>query len=225
MTCHSRVLNDLVFPLSLTDDTIRQNWERYGHPDGRQEISMGIALPKTIIEGRNRTLTLAVYGLIFGGMLPALVGRWWFGNREKTKDGVNARSAATFFKALTEESGIDDVVASLGKSFEYERRQVSTQEVELAQLEKQIQEKLGAKWDNLKRLAEVEPKFVARRRAFILLHAHLLRLSIQSSTLRKGEFRLHDYRLHVTDHTCRAKRRLASDSDPVKLPPQYRHDA
>lgn len=172
---------------SLTDDTIRQNWERYGHPDGRQEISMGIALPKTIIEGRNRTLTLAVYGLIFGGMLPALVGRWWFGNREKTKDGVNARSAATFFKALTEESGIDDVVASLGKSFEYERRQVSTQEVELAQLEKQIQEKLGAKWDNLKRLAEVEPKFVARRRAFILLHAHLLRLSIQSSTLRKEQ--------------------------------------
>ena len=25
---------------SLTDETIRKNWELYGHPDGRQEVSM-----------------------------------------------------------------------------------------------------------------------------------------------------------------------------------------
>ncbi|GJE83968.1 DnaJ-domain-containing protein [Phanerochaete sordida] len=173
---------------ALTDQTIRENWEKYGHPDGRQEVSMGIALPKTIIEGRNRMLVLAAYGLVFGGMLPALVGRWWFGNRDKTKDGVNARSAAVFFKTLGEESGLDDVVASLGKSFEYERPSKKGSSAELDELEKEIQTTLGAKWTTLKNLAEVEPKqHEARRRAFVLLYAHLLRLPIQSSALRKEQ--------------------------------------
>ena len=57
----------------LTDETIRRNWELYGHPDGRQEVSMGIALPKWIIEGKNNIWVLGVYGILFGGSLPTLV--------------------------------------------------------------------------------------------------------------------------------------------------------
>ncbi|KAI0092659.1 DnaJ-domain-containing protein [Irpex rosettiformis] len=173
---------------ALTDETIKENWEKYGHPDGRQEVSMGIALPKGIIEGRSRMFVLAGYALVFGGFLPALVGRWWFGNREKTKDGVNARSAATFFKSLTEESSIDDVVASLGKSFEYERSAVSKQAKEIDELEEEIEKALGQKWNTLKSLAEILPKqYQARRRAFILLYAHLLRLPIPGASLRKEQ--------------------------------------
>ncbi|KAI0337570.1 DnaJ-domain-containing protein [Trametopsis cervina] len=173
---------------ALTDETIRENWEKYGHPDGRQEVSMGIALPKGIIEGRNRMFVLAAYALIFGGMLPALVGRWWFGNREKTKDGVNARSAATFFKGLGEESGIDEVIATLGKSFEWERPSTSKHGQELDELEQRIEKALGQKWDTLKSLAEITPKqHQARRRAFILLYAHLLRIPVSSGPLRQEQ--------------------------------------
>jgi translocation protein SEC63 len=57
----------------LTDENIRKNWELYGHPDGRQEVSMGIALPQWIIEGKNNKWVLGVYALIFGGALPILV--------------------------------------------------------------------------------------------------------------------------------------------------------
>ena len=57
----------------LTDETIRKNFELYGHPDGRQEVSMGIALPKWIVESSNNIWVLGVYGLIFGVALPAMV--------------------------------------------------------------------------------------------------------------------------------------------------------
>ncbi|KAI0773666.1 DnaJ-domain-containing protein [Fomes fomentarius] len=172
---------------SLTDENIRKNWELYGHPDGRQEVSMGIALPKWIIESNNNIWVLGAYGLIFGGALPALVGRWWFGNRQKTKDGVHARSAAAFFKNLTEESGIDDVAGSLGRTFEWElpASKVRKADAELAQLEKQIKEELEDKWDELVKLAEAAPgKFKKRRRAFTLLYAHLLRLPVSNTTLQ-----------------------------------------
>jgi len=59
--------------LSLTDETIRKNYEDYGHPDGRQEISMGIALPRWIVEAQNNIWVLGVYGLLFGISLPAMV--------------------------------------------------------------------------------------------------------------------------------------------------------
>jgi hypothetical protein len=58
---------------SLTDENIRKNWELYGHPDGRQEMSMGIALPHWIVEGRNNIWVLSFYALAFGGALPLLV--------------------------------------------------------------------------------------------------------------------------------------------------------
>ncbi|KAI0352788.1 DnaJ-domain-containing protein [Trametes cingulata] len=175
---------------ALTDETIRNNWLNYGHPDGRQEVSMGIALPKWIVESGNNIWVLGAYGVIFGGALPAIVGRWWFGNREKTKDGVHARSAATFFKGLSEESGIDDVTSTLGKSFEWElpKAKLGKAEAELAQLETQIKEKLNGKWDELVKLAEAIPKeHESRRRAFILLYAHLLRLPVQNATLQKEQ--------------------------------------
>lgn len=34
---------------------------------------MGIALPKWVIEGKNNIWVLGIYGIIFGGALPALV--------------------------------------------------------------------------------------------------------------------------------------------------------
>ncbi|KAI0759710.1 DnaJ-domain-containing protein [Trametes elegans] len=178
---------------ALTDETIRKNWELYGHPDGRQEVSMGIALPKWIVESGNNVWVLGAYGVIFGGALPAIVGRWWFGNREKTKDGVHTRSAAAFFKDLSEEAGIDEVTSTLGKAYEWElpKANLNKADDELARLEQQIKEKLADKWGDLLKLAEAVPKeHQSRRRALILLYAHLLRLPVQHPTLQKEQTRV-----------------------------------
>lgn len=98
-----------------------------------------------------------------------------------------ARSAAVFFKNLTEESGMDDVTTSLSKSFQWElTAKMVKADGELTQLEKQIKEKLDGKWDDLVRLAEASKEFENRRKAFILLYAHLLRLPVTNATLQKG---------------------------------------
>jgi translocation protein SEC63 len=54
---------------------IRRNYEVYGHPDGKQEMSMGIALPKWIVESQNNVYVLGAYGLLFGICLPYFVVR------------------------------------------------------------------------------------------------------------------------------------------------------
>ncbi|KAG1762805.1 translocation protein sec63 [Suillus placidus] len=175
---------------SLTDETIRRNWELFRHPDGQQEVSMGIALLKWVIEGKNIIWVLGVYGILFGGALLTLVGRWWFGNRQKTKDGINTKIAAAFFKARTDNSGMKEVIGALGQAYRWETTWAGTA-VGLEELEEQIDEKMGDRWREVKDLVAPGGKCEwTEQRALVLLYAHFLRLNIGDGALKQEQTRL-----------------------------------
>ncbi|KAJ6591853.1 Sec63 Brl domain-containing protein [Mycena vulgaris] len=156
---------------SLTDPVIRENLEKYGNPDGRQELTMGIALPAWIVAGHNSIWVLGVYGILVGGVLPALVGRWWFGTRQKTKDGIHSLSAAAFFKTLTEESTEADVIRVLAAAYPFERVPSVKQSTDA--LEAEVSAAVGpTAW------AAIAGEDARQRRAMVLLYAHLLRLDV-----------------------------------------------
>lgn len=180
----------LTISTSLTDEKIKENWLKYNNPDGPQSTSMGIALPKWIIEGKNTIWVLCAYGVMFGGALPALVGRWWFGNRQKTKDGIQAESAAAFFKSIKEESSVEEVVSALGKAYKWEIAAIKPN-AELDELEKAIGAQLGSGWTEIQKLmldynGELHE---SRKRALVLLYAHLLRLELHDAGLKKRRSR------------------------------------
>ncbi|PPQ71741.1 hypothetical protein CVT24_006505 [Panaeolus cyanescens] len=177
---------------ALTDEKIKENWIKYNHPDGPQSTTMGIALPSWIVAGKNNIWVLGAYGLIFGGALPALVGRWWFGSRQKTKDGVHAQSASTFFKSIREESTMEEVVAALGKAYKWDlppQAAKVTKSPELDDLESQISTKLGSKWAEIKKLTRGYDDSIdaSRLKGLVLLHAHLHRIPVKDSSLRKQQ--------------------------------------
>lgn len=65
-----RVHSHCIFLNRLTDDDIRKNYEQYGHPDGKQSFSMGVALPRSLVEGGNSKFVLIFYAIVFGFGLP-----------------------------------------------------------------------------------------------------------------------------------------------------------
>ena len=146
---------------------------------------MGIAIPIQFIEGKNNVWVLGLYALIFGFSLPALVGKWWFGNQRKTKDGVNATTAASFFLSVKEEWGIDELVGVLGKGFAKELQLNSGSVDELNRLEAKVREGLGEAWAPTVNAAGVRNNAGAKR-AFILVSAHLLRIPVVNQSLRNG---------------------------------------
>jgi len=152
---------------------------------------MGIALPKWIVESQNNVYVLGFYGLLFGGALPLLVGRWWFGNRQKTKDGVNAKSAAGFFKGVPEEGSVHDVVGVVGKAFEWEGpSSLSKGNAGLEEVEKKVEaSSVGEEFKTVKKLARnVDGKLTPRRwRGLVLLFAHLGRVDVGSEELKKEQ--------------------------------------
>ncbi|CAH2350374.1 protein translocation protein Sec63p [[Candida] railenensis] len=89
---------------ALTDEVTRNNFLRYGHPDGPQEIKHGIAIPKIFVEGKYSSLMIVVYFLLIGGVLPFIVGSWWNNVKTHTKRGLHIDTAALFARKLADKS-------------------------------------------------------------------------------------------------------------------------
>lgn len=93
---------------ALTDKEARENWEKYGNPDGPTATTFGIALPKWLVSKEYGLWVLAFYGLIFMIILPVSVvslalemaeignfreksifqGMWWYSSIKYSADKV-----------------------------------------------------------------------------------------------------------------------------------------
>ncbi|EST06776.1 DnaJ [Kalmanozyma brasiliensis GHG001] len=176
---------------SLTDDTIRKNFELYGHPDGKQEMSMGIALPRWVIEGQNNIYVLGMYAVVLGVGLPFLVARWWYGSRSKTKDGIVNTTAQTYFQHLRDDTNASRIFALLAISEEFNDPSLDKlgpkhkDEAALAKLEAQIRERLaeyGPEWHLITSF-----KNASIRKALLMLYAHTLRIDTGNKRLEQDK--------------------------------------
>ncbi|RKP38949.1 Sec63 Brl domain-containing protein [Dimargaris cristalligena] len=104
----------------LTDDAARENYEKYGHPDGRQSYDMVIALPQWLVESQSSPYVLALYGLLFGILMPIYVGLWWSRSKQLTKEGLHNKTMGLYFKELKEGVHVADMIDLLTASTEYE---------------------------------------------------------------------------------------------------------
>ncbi|CUM64316.1 uncharacterized protein PRCAT00001916001 [Priceomyces carsonii] len=89
---------------ALTDETTRDNFLKYGHPDGPQEIFHGIAIPKFLVEGKYSPVMIVVYFLLIGFFLPLIVGTWWKNVKSHTRKGLHVDTAALFTRKLADKN-------------------------------------------------------------------------------------------------------------------------
>lgn len=118
-------------------------------------------------------------------------GRWWFGSRQRTKDGVNTLTAAAFFKSLNDESSMKEIVATVGKSYTWESQGAKGAEKELQKLEDTVSGTMGKEWADIIKLAEARKGaegYQSRKRALVLLYSHFLRLTLTNDTLKRGSY-------------------------------------
>lgn len=146
---------------------------------------MGIALPSWIVEGKNNIWVLGFYAVLIGGLLPGMVGRWWFGSRGKTKDGIETKTAEGFWKGVEEASGISDIVKVVGSAFKYESQTKSAGD--LGKVEEKIEKRVGDEWKEMSKTVANDEK---AQRALALLYAHFLRLDLGSKALEQGGYSL-----------------------------------
>ncbi|EEQ39577.1 DnaJ domain family protein [Clavispora lusitaniae] len=89
---------------ALTDEVTKNNLKLYGHPDGKQDITHGIAIPKFLVEGKYSPFMIVIYFLLIGVLLPALVGSWWNNVKSYTRKGLHIETATLFVRKLTDKN-------------------------------------------------------------------------------------------------------------------------
>lgn len=85
---------------ALTDEAMKENFLKFGNPDGPAEVKHGIALPKILVEGSTSPLLVVIYILLIAVILPLYVGKWWTGVKDHTKNGIHTGTASRFLKYM-----------------------------------------------------------------------------------------------------------------------------
>ncbi|KAL9586527.1 MAG: hypothetical protein Q9212_000835 [Teloschistes hypoglaucus] len=180
---------------ALTDEEIRNNYIQYGHPDGKQSFSIGIALPKLIIAEGNGKYVLLVYGLLLGVLLPYVVGKWWYGTQKMTKDGVLLASAGNLFREYREDITDGGVVNALTCGEEYKDVLAGSKADDgLGKVEKGVgaSQNFGPGACGLAPLDQqtLQNSDGIRRKVLALLWAYLGRVSLEDPTLDDEKYEI-----------------------------------
>ncbi|KAI8343707.1 Sec63 Brl domain-containing protein [Chlamydoabsidia padenii] len=165
----------------LTDEDTRKNYEQYGHPDGKQSFSMGVALPRALVEGGNSKLVLLFYAIAFGLGLPFYIANWWNSSRRQTKDGILNSTMGVLVKGLKENDGFKELIKVLSGAHEFKENVAvhPDEETILKRLDNVIRDELENRFgEKYERLDDSVPCY--RRKACTLLYAYLLRLDLSA---------------------------------------------
>ena len=175
---------------TLTDEDIRKNYELYGHPDGKQSFSIGIALPHFLVTDGNGKFVLLFYGSLLGVLLPYLLGSWWYGTQRMTKENILLSSAGKLFKEYKEDFSATSVVSAISSGDEFaEARGGSNATSGLSTIEKNVladDVTLKLSKEDRRKLQDLDDE--TRRKTLALLWAHLGRIDLDDATLNAGVF-------------------------------------
>jgi translocation protein SEC63 len=179
---------------ALTDEDIRNNYIQFGHPDGKQSFSIGIALPTWIVSEGNGKYVVLVYALLLGVLLPYLVGTWWYGTQRMSKEKILIESANNLFQEYEENITEGGIVGALSSGVEYcHAFKGHKADSGLGKVESRILAPgeittyaAGLSASDKTKLEELDGG--ARRKALALLWAYLGRVELEDSTLDQEKY-------------------------------------
>ncbi|KAI5285759.1 secretory subunit, partial [Ascosphaera aggregata] len=181
---------------ALTDEEVRNNYLQYGHPDGKQTYSIGIALPKFIVTEGNGKYVLIVYGALLGVLLPYFVGKWWYGSQKYTREKVLNESAGNVVREYKDGMTENAIIGVLSSGAEFDELFPGHKaENGLSKAEKKVFEILEPKEREFLNKQEES----VRRKALALLWAYLGRIDLDEPMLEQERFSVAPVALTLND--------------------------
>jgi len=190
----------------LTNEEARKNYEEFGNPDGRQSISLGIALPAWLAESKNSFIVLVLYCSVFAVALPIFVHKWWKNSKSYTRDKLLQTTMAKFYHEVKEKTSINGLLDIIARSPEFECNKVQNANMGVFSIEEaltELSEKVkismsnfssSERWDKTKKYRQDHPRAF---RTALLLNAHLYRVQIDNPKLQEEQESVVEYALRL----------------------------
>ncbi|KAJ8902456.1 hypothetical protein NDN08_006861 [Rhodosorus marinus] len=108
---------------ALTDAVGKENYQKYGNPDGPMRSSINLALPSVMEDHGNLILMIYLSSLIV--VLPAFVVLWWRSNSDKLATSISVNTYRYFLVVLHASGRWRDLLAAFASAFEFEHMGVN----------------------------------------------------------------------------------------------------
>mmetsp|Transcript_20638 Transcript_20638/g.30326 ORF Transcript_20638/g.30326 Transcript_20638/m.30326 type:complete len:642 (-) Transcript_20638:83-2008(-) len=153
---------------ALTDVTARENWEKYGNPDGKQSLEVSIGLPTLLLDTNNRNLILMVYLIIMVIVIPSVVYKYYSDSSKYGEKNVMYETYSWYHHNLSEHTLVKTLPEIFAGSAEFREDNMPRTQAERDEVTKVM---------GLVRSQMLKPKMnhpvLIKGNCF--LHAHLLR--------------------------------------------------
>lgn len=153
---------------ALTDPVSKENFEKYGNPDGKQSLEVSIGLPSFLLDSQNRNLVLMVYLLTMVVGIPFAVWRYYSDSSKFGEKDVMYDTYSWFHHTLNEHTTIKSLPEVFAGSAEFRSQnmpETSSEKEEIASLMSKVRSQMQKPKYN-------HPVCV---KGNVLLHGHLLR--------------------------------------------------
>jgi len=153
---------------ALTDEASKENYEKFGNPDGKQALEVSIGLPSIILDNPKVVLVLYLIGMVV--VIPSAVGIWYANSKQFGEKNIKYETYNAFYSLLQETHRVKNLPEVVAASAEC--RGVNTPKPS-------DNEPMGLLYGKMKNdKLMVKPKFEHNTvlRGNLLLHAHVLRL-------------------------------------------------
>ncbi|VEU38922.1 unnamed protein product [Pseudo-nitzschia multistriata] len=157
---------------SLTNEESRENWEKYGNPDGKQSLEVSIGLPNFLLQTQYRNLVLVVYLIFMVGIIPFCVWTYYSDSSKFGEKDIMYDTYSWFHNTLNEHTLVKWLPEVMAASAEFRNHNVP----KTAEDKKDVSQVMGLVKTNMQKPKHSLPAIV---KSNVLLHAHLMRKSDQ----------------------------------------------
>ena len=109
---------------ALTDEVARENYLKFGNPDGKQSLEVSIGLPVWLLENPKVVLVLYLIGMCV--IIPIGVGLWYSNSKQYGEKNITYETYSRFYQLITEHHRVKMLPEVFGSAEECHRIYEST---------------------------------------------------------------------------------------------------
>jgi translocation protein SEC63 len=111
----------------LVDDTARENFAKYGNPDGPGNFQVGIALPKNVDDIEHQIVILSTFMIIIIFIIPGFFYTQLF-KEERDHGGVSMKNRKYFYDMIDDRMAGKKIPGLLAQGEEFVKMKVRSKE-------------------------------------------------------------------------------------------------
>lgn len=158
---------------ALTDEASKENYAKYGNPDGYLGTTLGLGLPEWVAESGNGVLF--AYFIFIVILFPLIVWMWWHQRSQQLTNEIMTKTFMLYRDTLQQTTRFRDLLAAFCASYEFRDLYTSDNDESLAALSETL--KRVSKNDMKKTMSVVQPEQFQVQN-LLVMSAYLARIPI-----------------------------------------------